>query len=125
MLGLIDAHLARRRDARVAMIRAEAGHGRADPAYVLRRRPDVILLANVWIWPEPLTPRTAAVHAELLLLPDRLLFADPRFPALYEVINYPVTGGRWFGMAIRRDSPAHPSHPQYRGPPVGRALHVR
>jgi len=117
MLGLIDTHIARQRDPRIAQIRAAAGHGRADAGYVLRRRPDVILLANVWVWPAPLTPQSAARNPELLLLPDRLLFADPRFPALYEVVNYRLGDGRWFGMAIRRDSPAHPGHPGYRGPP--------
>jgi hypothetical protein len=115
-LGIADPYLARHRDPRLGTVKAEAGHARGDGAYILERAPDVILLANVWMHPIRLEPRSVAAHPETLTLSDRLLLGMPAFLQRYQIVNYRLEDGRWFGMAVRRDSPWHPDHPSWRGP---------
>ncbi len=115
-LGIVDPYLAHHRDPRLANLRAVAGHARGDGAYVLRRGPDIILLANVWVRPVPLLPKQVAANTSTLSLTDRLLFGMPEFLERYEIVSYRMEGGDWFGMAVRRDSRYHPDSPLWTGP---------
>lgn len=116
--GLTDWHLARHFDPRLdpRLLKTTAGHGRGDAEYVLRRRPDLILLANVWLRPHPLTPQTLAGNLGATHITDRMLLIDPRFFEAYDVFNYSVDDGRFLAMAVRKDSVVHPAHPGFAGP---------
>ncbi len=114
-LGIVDRYLAHKTPD-IQNLRARAGHARGDGAYVLKRAPDIILLANVWVRPVPLEPRQVAANPQTLTLTDRLLFGMPEFLERYEIVSYPMPGDEWFGMAVRRDSPYHPDSPQWTGP---------
>ena len=116
--GLTDWHLARHIDSRLdpQLLKTTAGHGRGDAEYVLRRRPDLILLANVWLRQEPLTPQSLSKNLGATHITDRMLLLDPRFFEAYDVFNYPARNGRFLGMAVRKDCVVHPSHPEFAGP---------
>jgi hypothetical protein len=60
--GLTDSYLARHLDPRLdpAELRAPAGHSKGNATYILDREPDLMLLANVWLRPVPLTPPRVA-----------------------------------------------------------------
>lgn len=47
MLGLNDVHIAHQREETMGL--QKAGHEKGDGAYVLSRRPDLILIGNVWV----------------------------------------------------------------------------
>lgn len=116
--GLTDRYLARELDPRLdrAKLRAPAGHERGNAQYVLERAPDAILLANVWVRPVPLTPAALRANLEITSITDRLLLDDGSFFERYDVLNYRLDERTWFGMAVRKDSALHPSHPGYTGP---------
>jgi hypothetical protein len=116
--GLTDAYVARHVDPRLdpARIQALAGHSRGNARYVLERRPDAILVANVWVYRKPLTPELLASHLGLMSVTDRLLFSDDSFFKAYDVLNFRLPDGYCFGLAVRKDSPMHPAYPSYRGP---------
>ena len=117
MLGIIDPVIARWRDPTVQLVGAAAGHDRAHPAYVLERRPDIVLLANIWVRGERLTPESLTRNQHLLYATDRFLLGDPAFLGQgYDVVNWPLPHGRWLGAAVRRDSAMHPAHASYTGP---------
>ncbi len=115
-LGIVDRYLAHYRNPTFQHLHAEAGHARGDGAYVLQRAPDVVLLANVWIRPVPLLPKYVAANTTTLSLTDRLLFGMPEFLKRYEIMSFRLEDGKWFGMAVRRDSRYHPDNPAWRGP---------
>ena len=115
-LGIVDRYLAHYRNPAFKHLHAPAGHARGDGAYVLKRAPDLILLANVWIRPVPLLPEQVAANPATLSLTDRLLFGMPEFLQRYEIVSYKLKDGQWFGMAVRRDSPWHPDSPAWHGP---------
>lgn len=120
--GLTDWHLARHVDPRLdpRLLKTTAGHGRGDAEYVLQKRPDLILLANVWLRAEPLTPETLAHNLGATHITDRMLLVDSRFFEAYDVFNYRAPDGRFLGMAVRKDCVVHPAHPAFDGPvPVG------
>ena len=122
--GLTDAYVARHLDPHLdpAKLRAPAGHERGNADYILERSPDVVLLANVWVRPIPITAAAVGQNLEITSITDRLLFADRRFFERYEVLNYRLDEGTWLGMAVRKDSVLHPSHQAHVGPtptPVG------
>ena len=116
--GLTDAYLARHLDPHLdaAKLHAPAGHERGNASYVLDRSPDVMFLANVWVRPVPLTPKTLRENLAITSLTDRLLFDNPEFFERYEVLNFRLDEAVWLGVAIRKDSALHPSHPSYAGP---------
>jgi hypothetical protein len=116
--GLTDAYLARHLDPHLdpAKLRAPAGHERGNADYILERSPDVVLLANVWVRPIPLTAGSVRQNLEITSITDRLLFADRRFFERFDVLNYRLGEGTWLGMAVRKDSVLHPSHPAHAGP---------
>jgi hypothetical protein len=43
----------------------------------------------------------------------------PEFFEAYDLVNWQLDGGDWIGLAARIDSPSHPRHLDYAGPPVG------
>jgi arabinofuranosyltransferase len=116
--GLTDAYLARHLDPHLdpAKLHAPAGHERGNAGYVLERSPDVMFLANVWVRPVPLTPKTLRDNLAITSITDRLLLDDPRFFERYDVLNFRLDEAAWLGVAIRKDSALHPSHPNYAGP---------
>jgi arabinofuranosyltransferase len=116
--GLTDAYLARHLDPHLdpAKLHAPAGHERGNASYVLERSPDIMFLANVWVRPVPLTPKTLRGNLAITSITDRLLLEDPRFFERYEVLNFRLDETTWLGAAIRKDSALHPSHASYTGP---------
>ena len=105
MLGLTDRHIAR---VEVADIGAgQAGHEKGDGAYVLRRRPDIILLGNVAIVPS----REAAARATRFYpvhRSERELLADPELRRSYRRATIPLADGSWL-VFVRRTDVAEPS----------------
>jgi hypothetical protein len=116
--GLIDKEIARFRTTAFT-IRGPAGHDRAHPDYVLARRPDMILLANIWVRPDPMSPESLQLNEHLLFATERFLFGKPEFLQRYDIVNWPMDDGGFFAAAVRSDSPAHPDHPEYSGPAPG------
>jgi arabinofuranosyltransferase len=116
--GLTDATIARTLDPRLdpKKLRAPAGHERGNAIYLLERAPDAILLANVWVRPIPLTPPAFRANLGITSITDRLLVEDQHFYERYDVLDYRLQDQQWFGLAVRKDSALHPSHPAYRGP---------
>jgi hypothetical protein len=116
--GLTDAYTARHLDPHLdaAKLRAPAGHERGNADYLLERSPDVVLLANVWVRPIPLTAAALRQNLEITSITDRLLLADRRFFGRFDILNYRLDEGTWLGMAVRKDSVLHPSHPAHAGP---------
>jgi arabinofuranosyltransferase len=116
--GLTDSYLARHLDPRLdpEKLRAPAGHSKGNASYVLERMPDLVLLANVWVRPVPLTPAALQKNLGITSITDRLLLQDGRFFERYEILNYRIDGSTWLGMAVRRASALHPAHPAFRGP---------
>ncbi|HEY6320057.1 MAG TPA: hypothetical protein VJA16_00680 [Thermoanaerobaculia bacterium] len=95
MLGLNDRHIARvRPDLRYD----HPGHQRHDGAYVLSRRPDVLVLANA---PLAATP-DAPFPWQRIRLYESDLVADARFAADYVLDHIPVAHGRYAEVFIRR-----------------------
>jgi hypothetical protein len=94
MRGMNDEHIAHG---------PGAGHERADPAYILRLRPDAIILFDT------LRPAAAArrEYDRLLFSPSlvaREMAKDPGLWRDYEPRGVRI-GGRWFSVLVRRDSP--------------------
>jgi len=116
MLGLINPDIARNNDPRLSGMPTQAGHGKFNLDFVLQRAPEIILLCNVWLRPQPLTPQTANANIHFMYPGDVLLFAEPKFFERYQIINFKMEDGEWFGMAVRRDSKFHPQHPDYAWP---------
>ena len=114
--GLTSPEIARHHDERLSKFQTGPGHGRANIGYVLSRRPDIILVGNVWLRPEPLVPQTMAANMHFVHPTDQLLFSEPDFFNRYQIISFPAYDHEWFGMAVRRDSTCHPSHPRYAWP---------
>lgn len=113
MLGLVDSVVAHtRRD--LSRARPVAAHARTNAAYVLSRRPDVVLVGNGWVTREEVW-RQEDPDAELFVS-DAELVDQPEFLAAYSLVAHRLEGGEFLNMAVRRDSPYHPDHPAYRGP---------
>lgn len=94
MLGLTDAHIAHRD---IELGHGAAGHEKHDAAYVLARRPTLILLGLPGVFaPGPLADeRVAAIVMRYLpyLASDREMVDDPRFARWYDPAFVPVPGG--------------------------------
>jgi hypothetical protein len=63
-----------------------------------------------------LTPAALQANLDLSSITDRMLLVDREFFASYDVLNYRIDESRWLGMAVRRSSVLHPSHPGFAGP---------
>lgn len=87
MLGLCDAHIARR--AVQGMGTGVAGHEKGDGAYVLERRPRIILFQLTRFTERPLDARAAL---QPVWLGERELIADPRFAASYGLRSTQLPG---------------------------------
>ncbi len=97
MLGLTDTHIARRPpDLRYAY----PGHHRHDAAYVLARRPDLVMLAN-----GPTVDSPGAFPWHEVRSYERDLATSPRFRREYRIIHVPLAPGRWLQLFARRDLP--------------------
>ena len=100
MLGLTDHHIAR---VHIGDIGAgKAGHEKGDGAYVLRRRPDIILLGNVTLVPD----QEAAARATQFTAfhrSERELLADPELFRLYRRAAIPLADGSWLVFVRRAD----------------------
>lgn len=84
MLGLNDRHIAASSGVYDGPD-ARAGHEKGDGAYVLSRAPDVILLGNVAVLPEPIDDD--AMEARLVMKSEHELWANPLFHARYERVS--------------------------------------
>ena len=104
--GLTDAYLATHLDPRLdaSKLRAPAGHSRGNAEYALERAPDLMLFANVWVRPIPMTPKALQENLAITSITDRLLLSDDRFLARYEIVNVRIDELTWLGVAVRRDS---------------------
>ncbi len=112
--GLIDPFIADYKDVRTADQLYSSGHSRVNTGYVLQRRPEIILIGNIWIRPNPLVPQTAQANAQFFPACDKLLFLEPEFFKSYQIVSFRLEDNQWFGMALRRDSIYHPAHRDYR-----------
>jgi arabinofuranosyltransferase len=84
ILGLTDAHIARQGQ----VVAAQPGHLKTDGAYVLSRRPDLLLLGNVWIH-QGVREETALVTK----VQEKEITRQADFPKLYEYVNLPLGNG--------------------------------
>jgi hypothetical protein len=87
MLGLCDRRIARRPVKEMG--RGVAGHEKGDGAYVLERRPQVILFQVARFSDAALTPEEAG---RPLWLSERELWADPRFQREYKLRSARLPG---------------------------------
>jgi hypothetical protein len=107
MLGLNDRHIARR--AIPDMGTGVAGHEKGDGAYILRQRPDLILLGNVRVLDKP--PSAAdPLKITLVRRSENELAREPDFARLYVADTIPLGDGRWLVFFRRRDFAAPRSH---------------
>jgi hypothetical protein len=106
MLGLNDVHIAH---LPIVLGRGTAGHEKHDAAYVLSRKPDVILLGLPLLMKRPLLQgelETAVARWFPFLPGDRDLFTDPTFRRDYEPHGVRVTEHGYALLFVRIDSPA-------------------
>ena len=95
MMGLTDAHIARAPGKEVGI----AGHESHDGAYVLDRKPDIIILGM----PRAVTkPKPAWDTGRQGYPSDMDLRRDPRFAQEYELRYLDLTDGRWSPVFVRR-----------------------
>ena len=87
MLGLNDAHIARAGNRRLGI----AGHESHDGAYVLDRRPDLILFG----FPKVFDTREGVKSMGPRYPSDHDLLEDPRFGAEYRLMNLRLLDGRY------------------------------
>jgi hypothetical protein len=102
MVGLTDRTVAR---AKVAGMGAGwAGHEKHDGAYVLSRRPDILLLGNVYVDASPvLPPGQFPPHTvPAILAREQDVVTHPAFEADYELRHMPVAPGLWLHYFARR-----------------------
>ena len=103
MVGLTDRTIAR---APVADLGSGwAGHEKHDGAYVLSRRPEILLLGNVFVDDhEALPPGVFPPYAApAILARESDVVTHPAFAAEYEMRHLPVGEGRWLHYFARRD----------------------
>jgi arabinofuranosyltransferase len=117
MLGLNDVHIAHR--AMRTMGSRKAGHEKGDGAYVLSRKPDLILIGNVWIDETRLIEKiNPSRRSEIEIMSGTQVFED------YEVVAFPMSGGRFLKALARREGTALPKSgwlpKNYRDIPVPR-----
>ncbi len=96
MLGLNDAHIAHGRTE--SMGSRKAGHEKGDGAYVLSRRPEMILIGNVWV---------DEADTIKMIHPSRRsevqLVKNPALYELYEMIFFQMGDGRSLKALVLRE----------------------
>jgi len=96
MLGLNDAHIAHGRTE--SMGSRKAGHEKGDGAYVLSRRPEMILIGNVWV---------DEADTIKMIYPSRRsevqLVKNPALYELYEMLFFPMGDGRSLKALVLRE----------------------
>jgi arabinofuranosyltransferase len=103
MVGLTDRTIAR---ARVADMGAGwAGHEKHDGAYVLSRRPDILLLGNVYVDSRPAVPpgQFPPHTVPSILAREEDVVTQPAFARDYELRDLPVAPGLWLHYFARKD----------------------
>lgn len=103
MVGLTDRTIAR---AKVADMGAGwAGHEKHDGPYVLSRRPEILLLGNVFVDAQPVLPSGdfPPHHVPAILAREQDVVAQPAFERDYEPRHLPVAPGLWLHYFARRD----------------------
>jgi len=84
ILGLTDRWIARRG----AVVGTQPGHLKTDGAYVVEKRPDLLLLGNVQI------QRGRKERGEIRIkVQEREIVRQPAFEELYRFVNIPLGGG--------------------------------
>lgn len=98
MLGLTDRVIAR--TSAVDLGDRPAGHERGNGAYILDRRPELILAGNVLV----LERRPERLHFPSAHRSEEELFASPRLEQLYAAQLLPLADGRILALLRRRDT---------------------
>lgn len=96
LYGLTDVHIARM--PLKPGVSLDTGHEKGDGDYVLRRRPDLILMRNVWVADVPIES-----HRALYGTSERELMANPAFLVQYRPVNLQLRPGLQFGLYLRAD----------------------
>jgi hypothetical protein len=96
MLGLADKHIARRILPGVG--KGRPGHEKGDGAYVLSRKPDIILMGAVWIDQYPRLIDRVNLGKFLLYTSEKEIWAHPDFKKYYEPVNVLLDSGKYFGF---------------------------
>ena len=102
MLGLNDVHIAHVQVPDAG--RGRPGHEKGDGKYVLSRRPDFVLLANVAVLPRPLSAEE--IRQNLTLRSEHEIWNDPGFHRDYELVSVHLDDHgvfRYFTFYKRRD----------------------
>jgi hypothetical protein len=99
MLGLTDRHIARTAPDRHYVY---PGHQRHDAAYVLARRPELVLLANGPV----VAARGEPFPWHLVRYYERDLATSPRFRRAYRVVYLRLPSGRYLQLFARQDAAA-------------------
>lgn len=104
MVGLTDRTVAR--TAVADMGAGWAGHEKHNGPYVLSRRPEVLLLGNVYVDARPTLPEGGFPpwSAPAVLARERDVVMHPAFAREYEPRQLPVAPGLWLHYFARRDS---------------------
>jgi hypothetical protein len=94
MMGLTNAHIARRQMPRMGQ--GPAGHEKGDGAYVLQRQPDIILLDRGHLFDKEATWEEVRQGARGIS--ELQLIAASEFTEQYELLRAPTTAGvlHWF-----------------------------
>lgn len=103
MVGLTDRTIAR---APIADLGSGwAGHEKHDGAYVLSRRPEIVLLGNVYVDSRPELPPGPfpPFAAPAIFARESDIVTHPVFVSDYELRHLPVGSGRWLHYFARRD----------------------
>lgn len=98
MYGLTDAVIARAPAEKG--YNSDPGHEKGDGNYVLQRRPDMILLRNVWLADVPIE-----AHRGLYGASERQLWANPAFLEQYQPVDLRLRNDLLFGFYLRKDHP--------------------
>lgn len=107
MYGLTDHHIARRPLQPGGT--HETGHEKGDGAYVLSRKPDLILLRNVWLADVPIE-----AHRSIYGTSERELVALEGFARDYQPVNLRLRDDLLFGFYLRRDHSAEELQQRFR-----------
>jgi hypothetical protein len=94
ILGLTDRWIARHG----AVVATQPGHLKTDGAYVVEKRPDLLLLGNVQI------QRGRKERGEIRIkVQEREIVRQPSFDELYQFVNIPLGGGFYLSCFKLRD----------------------
>ncbi len=102
MLGLTDRTIARVQDPELGS--GWAGHEKHDGAYVLSRRPTILLLGNICVDTRPTLPPGMLPPASAATLAREMdIFLSPAFQNGYEMRHLQLETGHWLHYFVRRD----------------------